>query len=151
MISLKLKKDHKLGLINKLQLRASILPNRTDVIKLVTFSAISVAMVTKTVTAWSTALDPSVFIPMLFFWLDCFPAFYCLSHDISLQHWLPLFTCLFNVIALGWHLVQIPPGHGGCSVQPGLILQLVSSSTVNFPLLEESQIRTQLFYNTEAH
>lgn len=51
----------------KLQLRASILPNRTDIIKLVTFSAISVAMVTKTVTAWSTALDLSVFIPMLFF------------------------------------------------------------------------------------
>ena len=134
----------------KLQLRASILPNRTDIIKLVTFSAISVAMVTKTVTAWSTALDLSVFIPMLFFFTWLF-SFYCLYHDISLQHWLPLFTCLFNVIALGWHLVQIPPGHGGCSVQPGLILQLVSSNTVNFPLLEVSQIRTQLFYNTEAY
>lgn len=44
-------------------------------------------------------------------------------------------TCLFSVIALGWHLVQIPPGHGGCSVHPGLILQLVSSRTVNLPLL----------------
>ena len=149
MISLKLNKDHQQGLIKKLQLRASILPNRTDIIKLVTFSAISVAMVTKTVTAWSTALDLSVFIRMLFFaWLF---SFYCVSNDVSLQHWLSLFTCLFNVIALGWHLVQIPPGHGGCSVQPGLILQLVSSSTVNFPLLKESQIRTQLFYNTEAH
>ena len=67
MISLKLNKDHQQGLIKKLQLRASILPNRTDIIKLVTFSAISVAMVTKTVTAWSTALDLSVFIHMLFF------------------------------------------------------------------------------------
>lgn len=72
MISLKLKKDHKLGLIKKLQLRASIPPNRTDVIKLVTFSAISVAMVTKTVTAWSTAMDLSVFIPILFFCLIVF-------------------------------------------------------------------------------
>lgn len=50
---------------------SSIPPNRIDVVKLVTFSAISVAMVTKTVTAWSTALDLSVFIPM-FFLLDCF-------------------------------------------------------------------------------
>ena len=71
MISLKLKKDHKQGLIKKLQLRASILPNTTDVIKLATFFAISVAMVIKTVTAWSTALDLSVFIPILFL-LDCF-------------------------------------------------------------------------------
>lgn len=71
MISLKLKKDHKQGLIKKLQLRASALPNRTDIIKLATFSAISVAMVIKTVTAWNTALDLSVFIPMLFL-LDCF-------------------------------------------------------------------------------
>ena len=98
MISLKLKKDHKLGLIKKLQLRASVPPNRTDVVKLVTFSAFSVAIVTKTVTVWSTALDLSAFIPMLFF---CLIVFYCLSHDVSLQHWLPLFTCLFNVIALG--------------------------------------------------
>ena len=71
MISLKLKKDHKQGLIKKLQLRASALPNRTDIIKLATFSAISVAMVIKTATAWNTALDLSVFIPMLFL-LDCF-------------------------------------------------------------------------------
>ena len=98
MISLKLKKDHKQGLIKKLQFRASALPNRTDIIKLATFSAISVAMVIKTATAWSTALDLSAFIPMLFF---CLIVFYCLSHDVSLQHWLPLFTCLFNVIALG--------------------------------------------------
>ena len=28
----------------------------------------------------------------------------------------------------------MPPGQGGCSVHPGLILQLVSSSTVNLPL-----------------
>lgn len=45
-------------------------------------------------------------------------------------------TCLFSVIALGWHFVQIPPGHGGCSVHPGLIRQLVSSSTVNLPLFK---------------
>ena len=149
MISLKFKKDHKQGLIKKLQLRASALPNRTDIIKLATFSAISVAMVIKTATAWNTALDLFVFIPMLFL-LDCFllSISWCFSAALD---WLPLFTCLFNVIALGWHLVQIPPGHGGCSVQPGLILQLVSSNTVNFPLLEVSQIRTQFFYNTEAH
>ena len=52
-------------------------------------------------------------------------------------------TCLFSVIAPGWHFVQIPPGQGGCSVHPGLILQLVSSSTVNLPL----KYRTSLLIN----
>ena len=47
-------------------------------------------------------------------------------------------TCLFNITALGWHLVQIPFGQGGCSVQPGLILQLTSSSETYFPLKNKS-------------
>lgn len=43
-------------------------------------------------------------------------------------------TCLLSVMALGWHLVQIPSGHGGCPSQPDLILQLMFSRATNFPL-----------------
>lgn len=43
-------------------------------------------------------------------------------------------TCLLSVIALGWHLVQIPSGHGGCPSHPDLILQLMFSRATNFPL-----------------
>lgn len=43
-------------------------------------------------------------------------------------------TCLSSVIALGWHLVQMPAGQGACSVQPGFILQFGFSRSANFPL-----------------
>jgi hypothetical protein len=36
-----------------------------------------------------------------------------------------------SVTALGWHLVHIPPGQGGCSVHPGLILQLKFEKELN--------------------
>ena len=45
-------------------------------------------------------------------------------------------TCLFSVMALGWHLVQIPSGQGGWPSQPDLILQLMFSRAANFPLRE---------------
>lgn len=48
-------------------------------------------------------------------------------------------TCLFRVTALGWHLVQIPPGQGAWPRHPGLILQLVSSNTANLPLEMEGK------------
>lgn len=46
-------------------------------------------------------------------------------------------TCLLRVMALGWHLVQIPSGQGGCPSHPDLILQLMFSRATNFPLGEE--------------
>lgn len=39
-------------------------------------------------------------------------------------------------MALGWHLVQIPFGHGRCPSHPDLILQLMFSRATNFPLRE---------------
>lgn len=48
-------------------------------------------------------------------------------------------TCLFSVMALGWHLVQIPFGHGRCPSQPDLILQLMFSRATNFPLREKTR------------
>lgn len=45
-----------------------------------------------------------------------------------------LYFCLFSVMALGWHLVQMPLGHGRCPSQPDLILQLMFSKATNFPL-----------------
>jgi len=44
-------------------------------------------------------------------------------------------TCLARVMALGWHLVQMPAGQGGWPGQPGLILQLRSSREANLPLV----------------
>lgn len=43
-------------------------------------------------------------------------------------------TCRLRVTAFGWHLEQIPRGHGGWSLQPSLILQLISSKATNLPL-----------------
>lgn len=48
-------------------------------------------------------------------------------------------TCLLSVMALGWHLVQMPSGHGGCPSQPDLILQLMFSRATNFPLNREKR------------
>ena len=43
-------------------------------------------------------------------------------------------TCLLRVTAFGWHLVQIPSGHGGWLVQPALIFTLMFSNWANLPL-----------------
>lgn len=43
-------------------------------------------------------------------------------------------TCLFSVIAFGWHFEQIPFGHGGWSLQPLLIRHEISSNAKNLPL-----------------
>jgi len=51
-------------------------------------------------------------------------------------------TCRWSMTALGWHLVQMPPGHGGCSRQPGFILQLMFSRTANLPLTRHGIIMT---------
>lgn len=48
-------------------------------------------------------------------------------------------TCRLRVMALGWHLVQIPSGQGGCPSHPDLILQLMFSRATNFPLGEERE------------
>lgn len=48
-------------------------------------------------------------------------------------------TCLFSVMALGWHLVQIPFGHGRCPSHPDLILQLMFSRATNFPLRKKTR------------
>lgn len=50
-------------------------------------------------------------------------------------------TCLLSVMALGWHLVQMPFGHGRCPSHPDLILQLMFSRATNFPLREETRDR----------
>lgn len=55
-------------------------------------------------------------------------------------------TCLLSVMALGWHLVQIPSGQGGWPSQPDLILQLMFSKAANFPLQE---IKTMLDFRQE--
>lgn len=62
----------------------------------------------------------------------------------SLSH-----TCLFSVMALGWHLVQIPSGQGGWPSQPALILQLMFSNAANFPL-KKSKIRITITMNIET-
>lgn len=40
-------------------------------------------------------------------------------------------------MADGWHLEQMPLGHGGWSLHPALILQLMSSKLTNFPCGED--------------
>lgn len=57
----------------------------------------------------------------------------CLETPKPLEGPGPL-TCLLSVMALGWHLVQMPLGHGRCPSQPDLILQLMFSRATNFPL-----------------
>lgn len=49
-------------------------------------------------------------------------------------------TCLFRVMALGWHFVQMPLGHGRCPSHPDLILQLMFSRATNFPLGKKRQL-----------
>lgn len=66
-------------------------------------------------------------------------AFHCLDgHSEQL-------TCLFSVMALGWHLVQMPLGHGRCPSHPDLILQLMFSRATNFPLSKKTQLN---YFNT---
>lgn len=60
----------------------------------------------------------------------------CMSSDLGENTLDQAHTCLFSVIALGWHLVQIPSGQGGWPSQPDLILQLMFSRAANFPLQE---------------
>lgn len=48
-------------------------------------------------------------------------------------------TCLLSVMALGWHLVQMPSGQGGWPSQPDLTLQLMFSRAANFPLRRKTQ------------
>lgn len=43
-------------------------------------------------------------------------------------------TCRLRVMALGWHLVQMPLGQGRCPSHPDLILQLMFSRATNLPL-----------------
>lgn len=49
-------------------------------------------------------------------------------------------TCLLSVMALGWHLVQMPSGQGGCPSHPDLILQLMFSRATNFPLIRKEHM-----------
>lgn len=48
-------------------------------------------------------------------------------------------TWRLNVTAFGWHFVQMPRGHGRCSLQPDFSLQLMFSSTANFPLFKSKK------------
>jgi len=50
------------------------------------------------------------------------------------------------VIEFGWHLLQIPRGHGGWSLQPVFMRQLMSSNCINLPLRQiyTSYSRTSL-------
>ena len=41
----------------------------------------------------------------------------------------------------GWHLLQMPLGHAGCSLQPGLILQFIFSKLIYFPLINLNLIQ----------
>lgn len=71
--------------------------------------------------------------------LQVFSVSYLLIKEVNeyfSQHLLPWHTCLFNVMALGWHLVQMPSGQGGWPSQPDFILQLMFSRAANFPLQE---------------
>jgi len=52
----------------------------------------------------------------------------------------------FRVIEFGWHLLQIPRGHGGWSLQPVFIRQLMSSNCMNLPLQNANKCEMQQIY-----